>query len=157
MTDGLSPTQEVTERAALGEQLLHAQQVMETTLLPQLTRELLTIPLTIQQLKVLAIMGTESEGNTMQGLATALGVSLATVSGIIDRLAKHDMVTRESDPQDQRVRRVVVTDLGKRTVRGLLAAQPQLEPRIISALNLDDLRALTQGVQALVIALQECQ
>lgn len=146
---------ESTERTELGDQLVQAQQVMETTLLPQFTKELLTIPLTIQQLKVLAILGTEPEGNTVQALAASLEVSLATMSGIIDRLTNQHMVTRVHDPHDQRVRRVVVTDLGKQTVRGLLAAQPHVEPRIIAALELDDLRALVQGVEALVRAISQ--
>lgn len=143
------------ERAELAAQLLQAQQVMETTLLPQLTRELLTLPLTIQQLKVLAILGTEPRGNSIQGLASALEVSLATMSGIIDRLTNQGMVTREHDAHDQRVRRVVATTLGKSTVRGLLAAPPQVEPAIIAALDLGDLRALAQGVRAVVTAISQ--
>lgn len=146
---------ESTERAELSEQLVRAHQVMETTLLPRLTQELLTIPLTIQQLKVLAILGTEPGGNTVQALASSLEVSLATMSGIIDRLTNQHMVTRAPDAHDQRVRRVVVTDLGKQTVRGLLAAQPHVEPCIIAAMELDDLRALAQGVNALVRAISQ--
>ncbi len=155
MAENANLADEPSERAALGEQLVHAQRVMETTLLPQLTRELLTIPLTIQQLKVLTIMGTEPDDNTVQTLAAAVGVSLATMSGIIDRLSNHHMVTRVHDPQDQRVRRIIVTDLGKQTVRGLLAAQPQMEPSILAALAMDDLRALAQGVEALVREIQK--
>lgn len=151
--DGLSD--ESMQRSELSEQLVQAQQVMETTLLPRLTKELLTIPLTIQQLKVLAILGTEPDGNTVQALASSLEVSLATMSGIIDRLTNQHMVTRVHDAHDQRVRRIIGTDLGKQTVRGLLAAQPHVEPVIIAAMELDDLRALVQGVEALVKAINQ--
>lgn len=144
---------EAVERGELVQQLLAAQAQIETTVLPRLTQELLNMPLTIQQLKVLAILGTEPEGNTVQAIATVLGVSLATMSGIIDRLTGHDMVTRIGDPHDLRVRRVVTTDLGRKTIRRLLAAQPQLDPALIESLNIQDLRALAQGVHAIVAAL----
>lgn len=141
------------ERAELVQQLVDAQSQIETTVLAGMTRELLSIPLTIQQLKVLAILGTEAEGNTVQGIATVLGVSLATMSGIIDRLTGQDMVKRVDDPHDLRVRRVVTTDAGRATIRRLVAARPQMEPAIVGTLPIEDLRALAQGVRALVAAL----
>ena len=59
-----------------------------------------------QQLKVLTILVTEPEGSTIRALSAAMEVSLATMSGIVDRLESQDMIVRALDPYDQRVRRV---------------------------------------------------
>lgn len=142
------------ERATLLAQLLEAQRSLETTVMPRMAEELMTIPLTMQQLKVLAILGTETDDNTVQGLATTLGVSLATMSGILDRLTLHGMATRHEDPVDHRVRRIVATPAGKNVVRRLLAAQPQMHDAPLALLSIDDLRALNQGVTALVRAIR---
>lgn len=138
------------EREQLIESLFAAHHAMETTVMPKMAEELMTIPLTMQQLKVLALLVTETEDNTVQGLATTLGVSLATMSGILDRLTTHGMATRTEDPSDHRVRRIVATPDGKATVRRLLAAQPQIDRAPLTCLALDDLRALCQGVRALL-------
>jgi DNA-binding MarR family transcriptional regulator len=141
------------ERESLIDALFAAQHAMETTVMPRMAEELMTIPLTMQQLKVLALLVTETEDNTVQGLATTLGVSLATMSGILDRLTTHGMAARTEDPSDHRVRRIVATPEGKATVRRLLAAQPQIDREPLTCLSLDDLRALCRGVQALLRAI----
>ena len=38
-----------------------------------------------------------------------MGVGLATLSGMIDRLVAHDLVARREDLQDRRVRRISLT------------------------------------------------
>lgn len=146
---------EAAEREALARQLIEAQQVWETTVTPRVIEELLTFPLTIQQLKVLALLVTDTSGNTVQGLATTVGVSLATMSGILDRLGNQGMLTRTEDPDDHRVRRVVATPQGRETVQRLFTTQPQMDCAPFDHMALDDLRALSQGLQALFRAIAE--
>lgn len=151
-----SPTpSEASEREALVRQLIDAQHVWETTVTPRMIAELLTFPLTIQQLKVLAILVTDAAGNTVQGLATTLGVSLATMSGILDRLGKQGMLTRTEDPDDHRVRRVEATPQGRETVQRLLTTKPEMDCMPLDRMALDDLRALSQGVQAMLRAMPD--
>jgi len=70
------------------------------------------------------------------------------MSDIVDRLEAHEMVRREPDRSDHRVRRVVATAVGRDTVQRLLAARPQLSRPPLERLRLDVLRALTQGIAA---------
>ena len=125
------------------------QEAMETTAIPDLG-PLLSIPLTMQQMKVVFILTSDPDGNTIQGVAKTMGVSLATMSGIVDRLEGQEMIRRVDDPSDHRVRRVLVTAKGRKIVQELLAARPQLSGQPLERLELDDLRALTQGVAALL-------
>jgi DNA-binding MarR family transcriptional regulator len=142
---------EETERGALHERVLAFQKAIETGALPRLESEILSMPLTIQQLKVLMMLVTEeSGGGTVQGLASAMNVSLATMSGIVDRLTGHGMADRRDDPTDHRVRRVHATPLGRATAHRLIVAPPDFGPLILDRLPLEDLRALVRGLDAVL-------
>ncbi len=147
-------TDEGAERETLLTELLVIQSDLETSLAPEIIESVLTLRLTMQQLKVLALLVTEPEGNTIQGLARTAGVSLATMSGIVDRLESQDMVERTVDPRDHRVRRVTATPIGRETVQRLLMGRPELSRTPLNRLALDDLRALTQGIRALLKSVQ---
>ncbi|MDX2376957.1 MarR family transcriptional regulator [Microbacterium sp. LRZ72] len=148
-------TNEEAERASLLDELLKIQNDLENSFVPEIIEPMLTLNLTMQQLKVLAIVMTEPEGSTVQALAKTIGVSLATMSGIVDRLESQEMIGRILDPRDQRVRRVTATPLGRETVQRLLAGRPELRRTPLNRIAIDDLRALTQGVRALLRATQQ--
>lgn len=143
-------TDRQAEREALLDELLALQNDIETSFIPEILEPMLTLRLTMQQLKVLTILMTEPDGSTIQLLAKTVGVSLATMSGIVDRLESQEMIERMLDAHDQRVRRVVATRTGRETVQHLLAARPELSRAPLDRLALDDLRALAQGIRALM-------
>lgn len=111
-----------------------------------------TTDLTIQQLRTLVLLGTEGAQPTHE-LAELLGVGVTTVTGMIDRLASRDLVRRVPDPNDRRVRKVELTDGGRRLYeemdetgrsqrRRILA---QVEPRIV-----DNLIEAMEAIQAVL-------
>ncbi|WP_369372431.1 MarR family winged helix-turn-helix transcriptional regulator [Promicromonospora sp. Populi] len=114
-------------------------------------RPLLETDLTVQQLRALALVQVDRE-STPQRLAEALGVSPATVSGILDRLNAAGMTRRTPDPADGRVRRVTSTDKGSEAIRRLVAHDDELPPDLLALLDVDDLSALTRGMRALLEA-----
>ena len=138
------------ERSALLDRIAAMQDALDTTALPSMLEPLMSMELTMQQLKVLLLLVSSDEGGTGQGLARALGISLASVSGLIDRLEGHGMVERVEDERDHRVRRVLVTPLGRKTVHRLVSAQSQLSRDPLEKLELGDLRALEQGMRAVL-------
>lgn len=135
-------------------ELMQLQGDMEKSLIPEMIESVLALRLTMQQLKVLTVLVTEPDGSTIRALAAIMDVSLATMSGIVDRLESQEMVTRALDPCDQRVRRVTVTAAGRDTIQRLLVSRPELRNAPLKRLALDDLRALTQGIRALMAASQ---
>ncbi len=114
-------------------------------------RPLLETDLTVQQIRALALVQVDRE-STPQRLAEALGVSAATVSGILDRLTAAGMTTRTPDPADGRVRRVTSTEKGSEAIRRIVANEDELPPELLALLDVDDLRALVQGTRALLEA-----
>lgn len=142
-----------TERSDLLQRMaLHAQ-ALERALLPEAAQSLLTTELTFQQLKVLTLLLTQVQDSTVGALAEALGVSRASMSTMVDRLAAAGTVTRDVDDDDHRVRHVHVTPLGRSVVRRLVMARPEYGQDRLERLGAGDLRALERGVRALVVAL----
>ena len=146
MTDGRD---EGRERESLLQSLETLAGSFQATTLPVLLDSLLSTELTIQQLKVLAVLATTENGTTGRGLADSFGVSLASMSGLVDRLVAQGAAARSPDERDGRVRRVQATPLGKALVRRLMAGRPELSADVVSRLPLDDLKALEQGMRAL--------
>lgn len=51
-----------------------------------------------------------TDGLSLKDLSRQAGLAHSTVSGIVDRLEKRGMATRQADPEDGRFSRIVVTD-----------------------------------------------
>lgn len=70
--------------------------------------------LTSTQAKVLAQLNGPLP---MRGLAALLVCDASNVTGIVDRLEARELVRREPDPVDRRVKNVVATDAGRDVIR----------------------------------------
>lgn len=92
--------------------------------------EFLEIDVTMPQAKLLYLLGAAGELH-MSELVTRLGVSLSTVSGLVDRVVDHGLAIRREDPADRRQVLVGLTpagtafidrfrELNARQMRGLL-------------------------------------
>ncbi|WP_157974692.1 MarR family winged helix-turn-helix transcriptional regulator [Glycomyces dulcitolivorans] len=121
--------------------------------IPRILGSLLETQLTIQQLKVLSSV-VVSEAATTSGLAEDFEVSLPTMSRLVDKLVKQDLIERAADDGDQRVRRLRPTELGRAVVGQILGARPELGSDVIDGLTLDELRALETGMRAVNRELQ---
>src|SRR5687768_9256224 len=95
---------------------------------------ILSVNLTMQQLKVLLLLY-RHDGIASQELTRLLGVGLATVSGLVDRLVTHDYVARREDPQDRRVRRLFLTTEGHRVVEEIMDAGAEHQRRLFARLD----------------------
>lgn len=129
---------------------------MEEAVLAALLQYLTKMSLTIPQLRVLMLLVTSEKGASGRDLAATFGVSMASMSTMLDRLASQGVAARTLDPDDHRVRRVHATPLGVSVVRRLLVARP-FRSDILTRLRVEDLRALEQGFRAVSeqIALME--
>ena len=148
---------EADDREELIGRLERIQGEFERRSLSAMAEPLISTPLTMQQLKVLALIAMDPDRAVGHNLAALLTVSVATMSGIIDRLVDHGMVQRAEDPQDRRVRRLTVTEEGSHTVRKLLSSAGTMPTPVLQRLAIDDLRALVQGISALDRAMRQSQ
>ncbi|MBB4760160.1 MarR family winged helix-turn-helix transcriptional regulator [Amorphoplanes digitatis] len=113
--------------------------------------------LTMPQLKILLLlyrMG-DTSGRELAGL---LGVSLATMSGMVDRLVAHDLVTRAEDAHDRRVRRITLSGHGAEMIGKIITAGLEKQARLLRRLSPEELRAVHDGLHAMVrVAAEEAE
>jgi DNA-binding MarR family transcriptional regulator len=143
------------DRAALLHQLDELHASFDRRALSSWAEPLLSTPLTMQQLKVLTLIAAERDRATGHDLAEAMRVSVATMSGLVDRLVEHGMVRRGDDPDDRRIRRLSVTATGTATLRSLISSGSTMPPQVLERLADEDLRALVRGLVALDRAMDD--
>lgn len=96
--------------------------------------------LTMRQLHVL-VAASRPEGVAVHELATVLGTSAPTASGLVNRLAAKGLVTRVEDDADRRVRHVQLTEQGQETLSALDSTYEHLLGEMVGLLNADELAA----------------
>lgn len=102
--------------------------------------------LTMRQLHVL-VAASRDEGLTVHQLATELGTSAPTASGLVDRLAAKGLLTRVEDTADRRVRHVHLTEDGQEMLSQLDSAYERLLGEIVELLDTDELKAFRDNSQ----------
>ncbi|MEV6030849.1 MarR family transcriptional regulator [Nonomuraea sp. NPDC052116] len=102
---------------------------------------LFTSNLTMRQLHVIMLLAFNGSASG-QELAHHLGVSLGTVTGLVDRLVAHGLVTRHEDPHDRRVRRAELSPAGTALIEEIHNAGLEHYRRILDHLDTETLRSL---------------
>ena len=87
-------------------------------LLPMLPKEWLHLHITMPQIKVMFLLFI-SGPSRMSLIASALAVSLATATGVVDRLVERNLVIREGAADDRRVVICRLSDKGQELISGL--------------------------------------
>ena len=139
------------DRAQLMEQVLGLRSELFRSLRP--AREWLEIDLTTSQLKVLFILYS-AECASMGQLAGSLGVTLSTVTGIVDRLVEHGMVVRQEDPHDRRLVVCRLTRDGAAIAERLNDAGNHRLAAVLGRLSLAQLRVVVDGLVLLTEAVR---
>jgi DNA-binding MarR family transcriptional regulator len=142
------PTQEQDARAAAAH-LLH--RISRELREPQ-TQDWLTLELTMAQLKILFYAYYRGPATVGQ-IAEALGVSLPTASGTIDKLVKLGMVERFDDPNDRRLVMNKTTAKGGAFVERLRDVRRARVNQALEKLTADEVESLVLGLRVLASAL----
>lgn len=144
----------VDERAELIARIGESQHALARAFAHDRSMPLLAVNLTMQQLKVALILAGRGSASG-QELAHTLGTGLGTVTGIVDRLVAQGLVTRREDPNDRRIRRVELTDHGRRMTQELADAGLANYARLLDRLDLGTLRQLDDVMRKLHAAATE--
>jgi MarR family transcriptional regulator, organic hydroperoxide resistance regulator len=113
-------------------------------------------PITMPQLKSLFFIS--NQGNTNLGkLAAALGVTPANVTGIVDRLVEHKLITRVENARDRRMLMLHTTEKGEEIVANLRERKRNYLSQTLSGLNPNELTDLFRGLASLVKAMESHQ
>ena len=100
------------QKEELIESILQLSERAFRELFPLLPKQWLRLDLTMSQLKVVLLLFVS--GPTRMGvIASELGVSLATATGVVERLVERGILLRESDAADRRVVLCRLSDEGE--------------------------------------------
>jgi DNA-binding MarR family transcriptional regulator len=110
------------------------------------------LDLSVTQLKLLCALDAGGEERSVKALAETMGVSLPTMSRAVDGLFERGFVLRDEDPVDRRMKRVRLTDAGRRVPLALNEARLSALQELIGSLGDAEAGALEH---ALVLILKQ--
>jgi len=118
-------------------------------LLPAMPRELLLLDLTMPQLKVVLLLFLGGSSR-MSVVASSLGVSLATATGVVDRLVERGIVLREAQPGDRRVVLCHLSEKGEKLIGEMWQSARQRAKELLEAIDASKLMLITETLEALL-------
>lgn len=136
------------DRDALVQRVVDGYELLMHRLADSHAPEFLEIAITMPQAKLVYLLAAARELH-MSELVARLGVSLSTVSGLVDRLVEQDLAARRDDPEDRRQVVVSITDRGMAFVdrfRELNAGQLR---QLLAVLDDAELGAVSQALSIL--------
>jgi 4'-phosphopantetheinyl transferase len=113
--------------------------------------EFLEVGVTMSQAKVLYLVQAEPDLR-MSDLSARLGVSLSTVSGVVDRLVDQGLLTRMDDPADRRHVVLRITNAGSTQLQLFRELNAGQFRALLAHLSDADLVAVGQAVELLAAA-----
>lgn len=147
-----SPTIDPSARSALIDRVIAGYEAVMIRLADVHAPEFVEIDLTMPRAKVLYLLGLLGELH-MSDLSARLGVSLPTVSGLVERLVEAGLASRRDDPSDRRQVIVAITPAGVTMLdrfRDLSARQMRQLLEVLDDADLDQaqsfLNVLERGV-----------
>jgi DNA-binding MarR family transcriptional regulator len=142
------------EKEQLIADIMVAQQRLQRLFAYDRSDPLFTSHLTLTQVKILMLL-TRHRSVSGGELARMLGVGLAALSGMIDRLVAQDLVARAEDVNDRRVRRIALTKAGSELIGGILDAGADKHRKLLSRLSAAELARVADAMHLLVRAAEE--
>ncbi len=105
--------------------------------------------LTEAQFNVLNLLGKAKNGLSQRELSDLLLVDRSNVTLLLDRMEKHGWITRQDDPKDRRIYRVIPTKLGKTLWLHVLPIYHRAIGKIMKNLSQVELRKFLKLLQAI--------
>jgi len=113
--------------------------------------EFLEVGVTMSQAKLLYLVQA-APGLRMSDLSARLGVSLSTVSGVVDRLVDHGLLNRRDDPADRRHVVLRMTDAGTTQLQLIRELNEGQIRTLVSCIDVADLAVIGQALDLLAAA-----
>jgi DNA-binding MarR family transcriptional regulator len=127
-------------------------QVLVVRALEEAMRKQAGLPLSWGE--VLSRLGAAPGGRLrMQELARQIFVSKSGISQLVSQMARHDLVARQGDPDNLRVTYAVLTDEGRRALRGCTSTfLGAIREHFAQHLSADEARVITQAMTRVIKA-----
>lgn len=111
--------------------------------------------LTFSQLKILFVLSVSERPLSVGEIAEATTLSLPAAGRAVDAVVRHELVTRTEDPDDRRVKRVAMSDLGQRIADEINETRASLVRGLVLKLHETERADLAEALGPLFEALPE--
>ncbi|MGC5248321.1 MarR family winged helix-turn-helix transcriptional regulator [Gordonia sp. DT219] len=112
--------------------------------------DLATTDLTFSQIRVVFAAGDAQVPMSVHEIADVIGLSLAATGRTVDRLVRLGFVDRREDPADRRVKRISLTDGGRRFVDEQLSIRQEVITDFVARLPAAHREALTDALRPII-------
>jgi len=148
------------QRADLMAQIIELEPQMLRVLGPAQARDWVDVDLTMSQLKMMFVLSSAmgpadgTSGLRVGEVARGLGVTLPTVTAVMDKLVERGLVRRDEDPLDRRQHVCRLTTDGQALLHRLMAGRRAFTNALLEHLDDAELVAFLRGMQVLIAAAQ---
>jgi DNA-binding MarR family transcriptional regulator len=148
---------DAARRSLLMAQIIELEPQMLRVLGPAQARDWVDVDLTMSQLKMMFVLSsamgpTGAAGMRVSEVARGLGVTLPTVTAVMDKLVERGLVRRDEDPLDRRQHHCRLTPDGKALLHRLMAGRRSFTNALLEHLDDDELAAFLRGMEVLMAA-----
>ena len=105
--------------------------------------------LTMSQLRMLFVLDKARADLAVNEVADQVSLSMAAAGRAVDGLVRGGLLSRREDSIDRRIKRIGLTDAGKRAIEQIGAARRHSVERFVDALNKTERAALAAAVATL--------
>ena len=137
------------DKGQLIEQILRLELEVYRALHPIVPEAWLQTDLTMPQLRVLLLLFTDGPAR-MSSLANNMGITLATTTGVVDRLVERRLVAREGLPDDRRVVICRLSEEGFALVSRLWELGQARVRRLLEAMTGEQLETVSRAMQTIL-------
>ena len=139
------------DRAAALDEVIAAYEILMQRLADSHAPEFLEIAITMPQAKILYLLGAMGDLH-MSDLVQRLGVSLSTISGLVDRIVDQGLAHRHDDPVDRRQVVVGLTPAGSAFIDRFRELNARQMRELLELLGDHDLDTVRRSLAVLTAA-----
>jgi DNA-binding MarR family transcriptional regulator len=111
--------------------------------------EWLTSDMTVAQLRVLLILHAEGPSQ-MSSIASSLGITVSTATGILDNLVRKELVIRGADPKDRRLVICTLSPQGQETINRMWTLGQSQMKKLLQGLSVEQLKKAEEVAEFLL-------
>jgi len=134
-------------RQALTQQILSGLAVLVQGIRRNFPTTVDAMDITMRQCRALMVLAEAPA--SMSRLATAVGASLPSTTGLVDRLVQRGVVARREDPHDRRLVICELTAAGRDVIEAFMQADREVFTQLLTGLTAGELAAVQDAVSIL--------
>ena len=138
----------IPNKGSLVENILTLVDKLARQLLPTVTKDLLTLDITMPQTKIMLVLYIQGP-TRMSDIAVELDVTLPTATSLVERLVEKNYVRRETLLKDRRVVLCSLSKAGQEAISRIWQSSRDRTKELLEAIDASKLELFAEALQAM--------